>query len=279
MPLRLAGYGKIESLKREVYCEGINPKIIIEPLQGIVEFPKKVITSVDTISADFQSVTLSNPSSKDIIDWRIETSPLDHDKVFSLIPVSGRIGPGLSMKIKVQFKPNKSKKYDVKLPIYIDSEETPYKHLHLLAEGAAPCLLFETQDIILPTVPLFTESLSRFVIINDGYAKTYLTYSIAKNVNDVDLKVRFINSNHLNSTKNICIVELGFIARSPVSFTTKIDFEDNNKKAYSVLVSGTADNFLFTNFLPGMSRNFSMKKAEKSKMDMYGLGLIKCNLF
>ena len=234
---------------------------------------------MDSISADFHSVTLSNPSSKDMIDWRIETNALDQDKVFSLIPVSGRIAPGLSMKIKVQFKPNKSKKYDVKLPIFIDNEEEPYKHLRLLAEGAAPCLLFESQDIILPTVPLFTESVSRFVIINDGYAKTYLTYSISKNVNDVDLKVRFINGNHLNNVKNICIIELGFVARSPVSFTTKIDFEDNNKKAYSVLVSGTSDNFLFTNFLPGMSKNFSMKKAERTKMDMYGLGLIKSTHF
>jgi hypothetical protein len=70
-------------------------------------------------------------------------------------------------------------------------------------------------------------------------------------------------------------VEVSFIAKAPVSFVTWIDFEDNNKKAYSVMVSGTADNYLFTNFFPGLSKSFSLKKSERSKLEIYGLGIFQ----
>ena len=189
------------------------------------------------------------------------------------MPSSGIINPKVSTSIKIQFKPTKSQKYNIELPIYIEKDEVPYNKLILKAEGASPCLLFETTDIILPTVPLNTESCSRFVIINDGYIKTHLNYTIMKHIPNTDIKVNFVNGNHLNATKNLCIVEISFTARIPVSFVTWIDYEDNNKKAYSVMVSGTADNFLFTNFFPGLSKSFSLKKSERSKIEIYGLGI------
>ena len=271
--MRLAGYGKIESLRKNIFCEGINPKLILEPLSGIIEFPKKVITSSDNVFPEYRKVTFSNPSIKNPIVWRVDTSVLDRENIFSLVPTGGIINPKESMTIKIQFKPTRSKKYDIRLPIFIEKEETPYNELRLKAEGAAPCLLFETTDLILPTVPLNTESSSRLVIINDGYNKTHLSYSITQNVSDVNLSVTFINGNHLNAVKNVCIVEVKFIAKSPISFLTQIDFEDNNKKPYSVKVSGTSDDFLFTNFFPGMSKSFSLKKSERNQLEIYGLGI------
>lgn len=275
LPIRISGYGKTESLKRDVFCQGINPKIILDPLNGVVEFPKKVITSSENVFPETRFIVLSNPSAKRPIVWSIDTGGLSKDNIFSVMPSSGIINPKVSVSVKIQFKPVKSMKYNLQLPIHIDKEKTPYNHLTIRAEGAAPCLLFETTDMILPTVPLNTESSSRFVIINDGYIKTHLSHTIAKHVQDTDFKVTFVNGNHLNASKNLCIVEISFVARAPVSFTTRIDFEDNNKKAYSITVSGTADNFLFSNFFPGMSKSFSLKKSERNKMELYGLGIFQ----
>ena len=279
LPIRISGYGKTESLKRDVYCQGINPKIILDPLNGIIEFPKKVITSSESVFPESRFINLSNPSTKKPIVWRIDTSSLSKDGIFTVMPSSGLINPKVSVSVKIQFKPVKSMKYNIVLPIYIEKEDEPYNELIIKAEGAAPCLLFETTDIILPTVPLNTESSSRFVIINDGYIKTHLTHTIARHIQDTDFKVNFVNGNHLNASKNLCIVEISFIAKSPVSFTTRIDFEDNNKKAYSITVSGTADNFLFTNFFPGLSKSFSLKKSERNKMEVYGLGLFQSRTY
>lgn len=49
-------------------------------------------------------------------------------------------------------------------------------------------------------------------------------------------------------------VEVIFSSKKPTSFTTKIEFKDNNSNSYTIPVSGTADNCLFTNF-PFMQRN------------------------
>ena len=275
LPIRLSGYGKIETIKRNVFCQGVNPKIILDPLNGVIEFPKKVITSAETIHPELRFLNLKNPSSKKPIMWRIDTSKLNKETIFTILPSSGRINPKNTTTIKIQFKPTKSKKYNISLPIYIEDEEVPYNHLIIKAEGATPCLLFETTDVILPTVPLNTESSSRFVIINDGYIKTQLTYTITRHIQDTELNVNFVNGKYLNSSKNLCIIEISFIARKPVSFTTRIDFEDNNKKAYTIMVSGTADNFLFSTFFPGMSKSFSLKKTERNKLELYGLGIFQ----
>ena len=277
--MRLAGYGKIESLKRDVLCQGINPKIILEPLNGVIEFPKKVITSPDCIFPEYRTITLTNPSNKNPISWRIDVSPLDKENVFFVMPAAGIINEKDTTTVKIQFRPSRSKKYDIRLPIFIEKQTIPYNELCLKAEGAAPCLLFETTDLILPTVPLNTFSSARLVIINDGYIKTHLAYSISRNVADVDLRVNFINGNHLNPVKNVCIVEVSFIAKNSVSFLTRIDFEDNNKKPYTVTVSGTADDFLFTNFFPGMSSSFSLKKGDRNKLEIFGLGIVNSNTF
>ena len=247
----------------------------MDPLNGVIEFPKKVITSTENVFPEHKFIKLSNPSSEKSIMWRIDTSDLDKDNIFIVMPSSGMINPKATMSVKIQFKPTKSKKYNITLPIYIEKEEVPYNQLILKAEGSAPYLLFETTDIILPTVPLNMESSSRFVIINDGYIKTNLKYTITRHIQDTNLKVTFVNGNHLNSSKNLCIIEISFIAKNPVSFMTRIDFEDNNKKAYSIMVSGTSDNFLFSTFFPGMSKNFSLKKSERNKMELYGLGIFQ----
>lgn len=43
-------------------------------------------------------------------------------------------------------------------------------------------------------------------------------------------------------------MELSFAYNKPVSFTKKLDFYDNDGRAYSIPISGTTDNCLLTNY-------------------------------
>lgn len=192
--------------------------------------------------------------------------------VFDITPSAGVLSPKQSMNIKIQFNPSKPQKYDILLP-FITDDNIKFKDLRLKAEGASPCLLFETDDLILPTVPTNVVSKSRFIIINDGFNKTFLNYSIEKNIPGVTLNVDFVNENHLNNFKNNIIVEISFVAKFPVSFLTRIEFEDSLKKNYQVTVSGTSDDSLLTNFFPGANKGLSMKKTERNKLEMFNLGL------
>lgn len=192
--------------------------------------------------------------------------------VFDITPSAGVLSPKQSMNIKIQFNPSKPQKYDILLP-FITDDNIKFKDLRLKAEGASPCLLFETDDLILPTVPTNVVSKSRFIIINDGFNKTFLNYSIEKNIPGVTLNVDFVNENHLNNFKNNIIVEISFVAKFPVSFLTRIEFEDSLKKIYQVTVSGTSDDSLLTNFFPGANKGLSMKKTERNKLEMFNLGL------
>ena len=38
------------------------------------------------------------------------------------------------------------------------------------------------------------------------------------------------------------------MAKKPFSFTTRLEFYDENNRTFGINVSGTADNSLFTNF-------------------------------
>lgn len=65
---------------------------------------------------------------------------------------------------------------------------------------------------------------------------------------------------------------MAFTAKKPMSFSTKIEFKDNNSNAYTIPVSGTADNCVFTNF-PFMQRNkgaYAFKsESEKQAVMIY----------
>ena len=62
-------------------------------------------------------------------------------------------------------------------------------------------------------------------------------------------------------------IEVSFFHTKPVSFTTKLDFIDEASKVYSIPISGTTDNSLFTNF-PYFQRHFDSEyiiQAEENK--------------
>lgn len=147
-PITLAGYGRIESLTRRVLCKGITPKFLMEPLNGVIEFKKKVITSQDSVMPEFRYISISNPDVRNPLNWKLDISALDEDKVFTIIPINGTIDPQSTITLKTGFRPLSQNSYEAILPLKLESEEKPYCEITLKGEGAYPRILFDRSEVI-----------------------------------------------------------------------------------------------------------------------------------
>ena len=257
LPLTLAGYGRIESLNKRVFCKGLTPKFLMDPLNGVLAFKKKTITS----SADSQIpeniyINLSNPDMRNALNWRIDTSKLDHDKVFTLFPCEGVLESKDTVCLKATFKPTYSGVYEQNLSLYQDDSTKPYSEVTLKGEGAIPRILFDRRDIVLPIVPLGVESKCVFRVINDGYQSQNLKATVTQDTAvplPIPIQINYPEGNTLGINNSKIKVEVVFMSKKSLSFSTKIEFEDDNKR-YAITVSGTADNSILTNF-PFFQRN------------------------
>ena len=61
------------------------------------------------------------------------------------------------------------------------------------------------------------------------------------------MDVKFPEGKNLGITRSKLKVEISFINKKPLSFTTRLEFIDE-ARVYSINISGTTDNCLFTNF-------------------------------
>lgn len=245
LPLTLAGH-EMPNIKRRVLCKGIHPKLTMEPINGEIVFEKKIITSLDAVVPQPAFITFSNSQSRPI-SFRIETTAIEKKEVFSIIPITGTIDPQVPVTIKVSFKPQGNEKYYVELPLYIEEDTKPYSVIKLKGEGAYPKLLFDRREVIMPIVPLGIESRCTFRIENEGYQNLMLKHYLAQDIGAINLTVK-PESKNLGSGINSIKVECSFVNQKPISFTTKLIFEDEAKQVYPIFVSGTTDNCLLTTY-------------------------------
>ncbi len=61
------------------------------------------------------------------------------------------------------------------------------------------------------------------------------------------IQINYPEGNTLGINNTKIKVEVVFMSTRPLSFSTKLEFEDDNKR-YPITVSGTADNSILTNF-------------------------------
>lgn len=100
----------------------------------------------------------------------------------------------------------------------------------------------------MPVTPLDIDSKCIFKIYNDGYENLSLDYRVADELNKLNLKINFPDGRTMGIAKNRIKVEVVFSSPTPLSFTTKIKFIDDAGIEYTIPVSGTTDNSIFTNF-------------------------------
>lgn len=98
----------------------------------------------------------------------------------------------------------------------------------------------------MPVVRLNEESLAEFEIINEGYENLNLKHVANPDFSHINFAVKYPKGCNLGITKKSIPVEITFVSDKPISFTAKVDFYDHHNRVFSILVSGTADNCLYT---------------------------------
>ena len=249
LPLTLSGFNEYTDLQRTVTCRAVHPRIVLDPIDGVRDFKKKTISQMDGNLPDTQVLKVTNPDPHNPVRFFIDTKELDDGKEFHLSKTEGVVGPKGSIEIIIEFKPTMPKEYVFKLPLFVDDEKSvPKAIITLKGESAFPRILFDRREVILPIVPLNVESKIQFYILNDGYQSMNLKGHIIETFQHFPINVFFPDGPSLNSKRHRLKVELSYTAKYPLSFTTQLFIEDDQKNAYWIYISGTADNSVMTNY-------------------------------
>ena len=157
-------------LQKMVFVEPVPPKIILEPIDGLRDFGKKIITHTEHDMPDKLQLTISNPDSSKSLNFFIKCDELEADRVFVISKSEGSIPPNKSLNIDIEFKPHVPGEWEFNLPIYLDRDrENKKSEIVLKGVAAFPKVQFDRRQIIMPIVPLDTESRCFFRIINEGF--------------------------------------------------------------------------------------------------------------
>lgn len=109
-----------------------------------------------------------------------------------------------------------------------------------------PCIIFDRPYVFMPVVPLGTESRCVFEITNDGYQNLNLKHLIVQELSNIDINLNYLNGSSLGITKKKIKVEVTFKHDRPLSFTLNVEFYDDSNRVYTLPISGTTDNWMYT---------------------------------
>lgn len=186
--------------------------------------------------------------------------------VFVIFPTENSLPSGASTPMRVTFLPQNNGEYVKKLYVYIsDQPDTSRPYLTLLCRGSGvfPRLSFDRPQISLPPVPLGITSRSTFTILNNGYDNLVLQYRQSPTI-PIPLEVTFPDGQELGLTALKARVNVSCVSESPISWSGKLEFYDNDGERFAIDVSGVADCSLFTcySFCRGYSDLFGFVGIE-----------------
>ena len=169
---------------------------------------------------------ITNPENK-LLDWKIDTSHFNDEKVFNVVPTSGRLDGGQSVVVKVSFNPTVAKDFKEEVPLYLDNDYTkPYYWIPFKGSSQTPKLTFDRREVIIPVTPLNIPSSAFFYIINDGYENLPIKHSVIQTHGPIDIEVVYPDGQTIGMNKTKLKIELKFCSAKPQSFTTTVEFYD-----------------------------------------------------
>ena len=249
LPITLNGFDEYTDLQRPIVCRAVHPRIVLDPIDGVRDFKKKTISQIDGITPETQTLKINNPDPVNPVRFYIDTQMMEDSKEFHLSKTEGVVAPRGCLEIIIEFRPTIPKLYDYKLPLYADDEKSvPKAYISLRGESAFPRILFDRHEIIFPVVPIGVESKVQCYIYNDGYQSVNLKGHIIETFQHFPIKVDFPDGPSLNSKRHKVKVELSYTAKYPISFTTQLFIEDDQKNSFWTYISGTSDNSIMTNY-------------------------------
>ncbi len=171
-------------------------------------------------------------------------------QIFFVSPLKGDLAPGTSAPIRITFQPQSSGDYTKKLEIYVNGQPDPTRpYLIILCQGSGvfPRITFSKQHVQLPTVPLGITSRTWFTIMNNGYNSLRMNFKVSPNI-PVPIEVTFPDGDEIGIMVEKIRVFIGAKAETPISWTGKIEFYDQDGERFFISVSGCADGCLLTNY-------------------------------
>ena len=246
--------GTYKGLQREIKAKKIESIISISEM--LVKFPKTFIYE-NTKNYKTKEIKIASVNKKTELNWKFinyENDKNFSEGIFNIVNTEGIIpaDEDIYIPIKFTFVPREKKIYKSQIVLLVtDSEGTEiYKTLRLEGEGLIPRIYIDKRELILPIVPLGIESSIKFKIKNEGYENEEIKAEFEIYQQGVlPIKFNFLeNNNIIGYSKTELKCEVKLLSSKPISFTTKLIFYDTEGKQYPIMVSGTVDNCLFTNY-------------------------------
>eukprot|EP01049_Picozoa_sp_SAG25_P000345 SAG25_NODE_11_length_28117_cov_24.264901_6_plen_2767_part_00 len=228
---------------------GLKPRLFLS--DKMVDFGSKVVMKKEDLAKRlpyYVDITLTNNDPQEL-HWLIDTGSMSREEssLFTVKPNGGTLGVGNMCTIRVTFAPIEAVDCSFILPLRLDNNPNhEYLPISVQATGCYPQLTFDRREILLPTVPVGVRSSTSFYVINEGYDNLELRYKLPADKGRVPLELEFPEKMLIGLSKERLLVEVSFASKKPMSFTAKIDFLDADGNRFSVPVTGTTDNSLFT---------------------------------
>ena len=239
-------------LRREVIAQKIESIITISEMY--VRFPKTFIYENEK-NFKTKEIKIAAAQRKKALRWHFITSDeFKEEAIFNIIDKEGEIPleQDIFATIKFSFTPREKKHYKTQVTLVVtDSDGNSInKNIRLEGEGLLPRIYFDKRELILPIVPLGIESSIKFKVKNEGYENEQIKAEFEVYTQGVlPVKFNFLeNNNIIGYTKNELKCEVKMLSTKPITFTTRLIFYDTEGKQYPILVAGTTDNCIFTNY-------------------------------
>ena len=239
-------------LKRQILAKKIESAITISDM--VVKFPKTFIyENQKNFRTKEIKIASVHPDKK--LDWKlILPDNWFSEAIFDVGSTNGIISPYQDGFVTLQFTfaPRAQKEYKTQVTLKVTDEEgnQTTKIIKLEGEGLFPRLYFDKREIIMPIVPLGIESAVAFKVKNEGYENEEINAEFETYPQGaLPLKFNWLENTHaVGYNKNELKCEVRFSSNKPLTFTTKLIFYDKAGQQYSIIVAGTTDNCIFTNY-------------------------------
>jgi hypothetical protein len=257
LPIYLQGRGNAQDFICDVSALGLESRLHVSSF--CVDFGDKIVRrDPSDLVSYFQEVTFTNVDKRAGLSYEIVEAPSEHKSkddeaqrpIFFISPMRGDLPPGESGRVRLTFMPPCNGEFHKKLHIYVDGQpdkSRPYFILSCIGSAVFPRLKFSRDTLYLPPVPLSVVSRASVTVTNDGYENLQLRYRVSPTV-PIPLDVSFPDGEELSTTKTSVRVIVSARAESPVSWTGKIEFYDNDGEQFYVDVNGCSDSCLLTNY-------------------------------
>ncbi|KAJ3162294.1 Cilia- and flagella-associated protein 47 [Geranomyces michiganensis] len=250
LSLYLIGSTAVPTIRIE--AEGMESPLHLS--KSVIDFKNRVVHRGDSHSvshlksASKETLILTNRS-KNPMEWWFDLDPLDGaEKVFKIEPWRNVLEAGATQTVTITFQPESTGLFEVSVPLHVDYlGPKPLLHVPLQGFGVEPSLAFDPPEIFLPISAAGVATTAVFSVINYGCERTEIFDVIPDEIHEM-LELSFPEGKLLKSDGEKLTIVARFTgnAELPLSFTTKLRFSSDGRRAFYLPIHGTSDTSLLT---------------------------------